>query len=228
MKKYIIPVAIILFILPSCNKDNMKLFNDQPMIYFQGDRDIDFSFSKYQVDTVRINIPIEIGGYPSNVARDIDLRIVKDSTSATEGTHFRILTEKIVLPADSLLVHIPIELINKDPELKKRKVRLYLKITPNDNFPSPYFNKQSLSMDISDILIKPKLWDAIYSGFFGVYSEAKHRKILEICNIPEIPDVYDGSSFNYKWDAYGRAVNNYYKEYYPQYDENNQVIEPWM
>ena len=114
------------------------------------------------------------------------------------------------------------------PTLKSESVRLYLRILPGGDFPKPFYQKQDLSLYISDILIKPKLWDSFYSGFFGTYSQAKHRKILEICDISEIPDQNDGGPFNYKWDAFGRAVNNYYKEFYPQKDENNQVIEPWM
>lgn len=217
-----------LVILTGCSRTNTDLFDDSPSIYFDGDLEIDFTFAKHKIDEVVIRIPVEIGGYKNSVERTFNLQIVEDSTTAIKGVHYEIMMPKIMMPADSFKVHIPIKVFNSDPSLKSEKVRLYLKLQPNENFVSGIYNKQELSLYISDILLKPSIWDNVYSGFFGVYSEAKHRKILEICDIAEIPDVYDGGSYNYKWDAFGRAVNNYYKAFYPQYDENNQVIEPWM
>lgn len=226
--RYLIILATFLTFFMSCKRNSEVFFNDQPSIYFQGDRDIDFTFSKYRSSEVTLHIPVEIGGYSKSIDRNFSLQVLPDSTTAVEGMHYKITMPVITMPADSFKIHIPIRLMNTDPKLKNEKVRLYLRLQPNENFVSGIYNKQDLSLYISDILIKPKIWDAVYSGFFGTYSQAKHRKILEIANITEIPDVYDGGSYNYKWDAYGRAVNNYYKEFYPQYDENNQVIEPWM
>lgn len=228
--KTIIKISLIaIFFLGSCTYNDLKLYNDNPSIYFAGDTDIDFTFSKYKGgNTATILIPVEIGGYKSDTDRSFTMEVVSDSTTATPSVHYKSLGTTFTMPKDSFKVHVPVEIYNNDPVLKNEKVRLYLRIVANGNFINGVFNKQELSLYISDILIKPKIWDSVYSGFFGVYSQTKHRKILEICDITEIPDIYDGGSYNYKWDAYGRAVNNYYRDNYPQYDENGQIIEPWI
>ncbi|HEY8387716.1 MAG TPA: DUF4843 domain-containing protein [Parasegetibacter sp.] len=224
----IIFFALTLLVLQSCRKNSPFLYNDKPSIYFAGDVDMDVTFSKYKTNELVLYIPIEIGGYSSSSDREVAFEVVADSTTAVEGLHYAKLPAKFIMTADSFRVHVPVTIYNNDVRLKSEKFRLYLRLVPNNNFISGIYYKQELSIYISDILLKPKIWDSKYSTFFGVYSEAKHRKILEICDIPEIPDVYDGGPYNYKWDAFGRAVNNYYRDNYPQYDENGQVINPWM
>lgn len=226
MRNTLIYLSLLCLLISCSNKE--KSFLDQPSISFPGDLDIDFTFSKFRINDTVINIPVEIGGYKMNRDRALLVKIVPDSTTAKEGLHYKAFNERVVLKADSFRVTIPVTIYNNDPLLISRKVRLYLRLQPNENFAEGIVDKQELSLQISNILLKPKIWDSRYSVFFGLYSEAKHRKILEICDIAEIPDVYDGGSFNYKWDAFGRAVNNYYKVNYPQRDENNNVIEPWM
>lgn len=226
--KNIIWFILLIMTVFGCKRNDEELFSDQPGIYFSGEPAIDFTFAKYKGDQAVVYVPIEISGYKEPYDREVRIKVVEDSTTAIAGLHYKALPERIVMPADSFQVHIPIEIYNSDPALKTGKVRLYLAIQPNDAFIAGVFYKQEFSLGISDILLKPKIWEEVYSGFFGLYSQTKHRKILELCDITEIPDVYDGGPFNYKWDAFGRAVNNYYRDNYPQYDENNKVIEPWM
>ncbi|PKO99829.1 MAG: hypothetical protein CVU13_04700 [Bacteroidetes bacterium HGW-Bacteroidetes-8] len=228
--KNIFKICIIYcLIMSSCSYNDLKTYNDKTSLYFAGDTDIDFSFTKYRGgSTAVIMVPIEIGGYKSDVDRSFKMELVNDSTTATPALHFKNPGTSFIMPKDSFKVHLPLEIYNTDPELKNSKVRVYLRIIPNETFINGVNYKQSLSVYISNILIKPKIWDSVYSMFFGVYSQNKHRKILEICDISEVPDVYDGGSYNYKWNAFGRAVNNFYRDNYPQYDENNQIIEPWF
>lgn len=225
--RYIFCLLSLCF-LAACSRTDENFFHDEASIYFAGDQDIDFTFTKYRGNEATLLIPLEIGGYKTAQPRTVGIEVVSDSTTAVAGLHYEALPAKVTLPADSFMYHLPVKLFNTDPKLKTEKVRLFLRLVPNENFQSGIFDKQEVSIEISDILVKPAIWDAVYSRFFGVYSQTKHRKILEICNIAEIPDEYDGGSYNYKWDAYGRAVNNYFKVNYPQYDENNQVIEPWL
>ena len=226
--KNIIYIILVVLTVAGCKKQKTDLYSEAASIYFAGDRLVDFTFSKYKTNEFVLHIPVEIGGYKSAADREFMIQVVPDSTTAVAGTHYKALPVKLVMPADSFKIQLPMVLYNNDPRLISEKVRLYLRLVPNSNFLSGIYYRQDLDLYISDILLKPKIWDSKYTAFFGTYSRNKHKKILEICDISEIPDVYDGGPYDYKWDAFGRAVNNFYRENYPQYDENNQIINPWM
>lgn len=217
-----------LWMVSACQKNPEFLYQDDASVHFVEPPEVEFTFSKHRTDEVLLHLPVEVGGYATSHARAIEYRILEDSTTAVAGIHYRIENADLALPADSFRTSLRLMLLNDDPALKEESRSIYIQLLPNEHFITGVAGRQHMKINMSDILLKPVIWESRYAGFFGSYSQVKHRAILMVCNITDIPDVYDGGPFNYKWDAYGRAVNNYFKENYPIYDENNQIIEPWM
>ena len=74
------------------------------------------------------------------------------------------------------------------------------------------------------MLEKPGMWDLVYGKkYFGTWSKTKYKLILQVCGVEELP-AYNGPN-RYLLKGYGMKMQNYFKENYPVYDENGQVIE---
>lgn len=213
----------------ACSQENEKMFDDQPTIYFNlkgvETDSILYSFAKTTAKEHVVEVPIEIAGY--SAGRDRRFKIVADEkrTTAKPEKHFKALEEYYVLPAGKFTTKVPVTFYCTDPLLDSVAVDLYLQILPTEDFGNGLADRQEARIQVSNLLLMPKIWNAWWKRYFGPYSKTKHKLILEICKIDEIPDTNDGERF--KWQGYGLTMLNYFKENYPVYDENGQIIEGW-
>ena len=220
--------AFIGLSLVACQTNDEKLFSDSSSIYFDlngVDKDsIVWTFAKTTDVEHVLEIPLEIAGYQANHDRTFKVKVNHELTTAQEGLHYKAIQEEQILPKNSFTTVLPITLYYKDKTLDNQSVSLQLDIIPNENFRNETIDRQTVCIKISNYLPKPKYWDMIYGpNYFGEYSKVKHKLILSVCGLDELP--------RYKYEnrkalcGYGYVMKNYFETNYPVYDENNQIIE---
>ena len=229
MKKvnYII-ISFCFALLAACS-DNEKMYDGSTAIYFNlSGNEVDsivWSFAK-TTDTLHvIDIPLEITGYPADYDRYFQIVVDKDLSTAEEGKHFQTLDNSYLLPSDEFAVNLPLTVYSTDKLLDSVTVDIVLRVIPNSDFPNTFSDRQSARVRLSNMLTKPAMWDNVYGRkYFGTWSKTKYKLILQVCEIDELP-VYNGPN-RYLLKGYGMKMQNYFRENYPVYDENNQIIDP--
>jgi hypothetical protein len=164
--------------LMSCSKDDRLLFNEPTSIYVEATPDsVDYTFatSPATVLTDTINIPFRIIGTSSESDRKISFVPRADAT-AKEGYHYKI--GEAVIRANEFSTTVPVYVFRK-AGLKDSVVTVILDLKESADFKLGYADRLNYKISITDILLKPTLWDGVWSGYFGSYSEVKFRFLLE-------------------------------------------------
>lgn len=230
MKRYNYWMALLLlFGLISCEKSQEKFFDDTATIYFnlsgvQKDS-IVWSFARTIAQEHVVEIPLEIAGYTTGYDRSFKVRVNEELTTAKAGIHYKPLADSYTLPRESFTAVLPVTVYCKDLLLDSVAVGLQIDIVPSDDFANATLDRQTVRISVSNFLQKPSMWDAVYGRkYFGTYSKVKHKLILQVCRLEELPPY--GTATRNKLVGYGMVMKNYFEENYPVYDENHQIIEP--
>lgn len=229
MKKYSWWIAILAACFwGGCSDSNEKFFNDTASLYFDltgsSVDSIVYSFAKTTATEHIVEIPVEIAGYQTDYDRKYKVVVDESRTTAKEGVHYKALDEYYVLPAASFTATLPVTIYATDRLLDTVQVYLQLKIEPTEDFGNVTLDRQQARIQVSNMLQKPSIWDQVYGPkYFGPYSRTKYKLILEVCQVDDLPQW--GSANRQKMMAMGWLMQSYFKDHYPVYDENNQVIE---
>lgn len=209
MKKNHIIIAVLLLaaVFTACKK-GLNSYEGTAGIYFRlavlqfsnnPGRDstaISYSYAKASVKDSLIAIPVQISGAPSPADREYKLTI-DPKTTAIAGTHYEILNQRFVIPANAVEQYIFINL-HRTPDMLSNNFRLVLNLEENEHFGIPMKDRlvnattgKRLSFIkhtiwVNDILKKPAAW---LDGYLGPFSRKKLFLLAEVAEIPNIGDL---------------------------------------
>ncbi len=186
----------------SCKKSELTKYEQPDMVYVYKDAfntkkdSSSYSFAikanSLMLDTVYI--PVRIMGLAADKAREVKLAPVNDLTTATDGIHYALLPYTI--PAGAYSANLPV-LVKRTADLKTKEFRLVLEIAETKDFKPGVPNTIAGSsvagaglrylIKLNDFLTKPANWDASLTSFFGTYSQAKHKFIIQVTGLAEYP-----------------------------------------
>ena len=219
---------IMLLGLAAYDTDNSMYYEGEAGLYFVDGGKADsviYSFTTTTESFIEVRIPVETLGRPVGIDRDFIVQIDENESTAIEGEDYEGFQNLYVMPANSCSSEVVFRLLYT-PKLDEGPVRLSLKLETSDIFPDILPEKRRMQVIWSNELIVPvemELWDWFYGRYFGPYSKVKHRYILSILGLTELPDKFDGARMYYM----GLKVNNYFAEH-EVYDENGNLIETWI
>lgn len=170
-------VLVLAGSLTSCEKEYEVYNADLSAVRFMLGNEPDslvYSFALMPgilVDTV--DVPVQILGFTSPNDRQVKVEVVKELTTAAEGTHFELLPCRI--PAGQI-GSIQKVVVHKTADLEQKEVYMALKIVDSPDLVVGPANERNYQIILTDRLTKPSDW----LRYFGDYSEVKHRFIIEV------------------------------------------------
>lgn len=223
----------MLMLFAACQTDNLKVYEGEAGIYFvtlNGRDSVVYSFNAVTGDYLDVSIPVEALGIPVDYERKFLVRVDENGTNAVEGVDYEELQDEYTFAAGACSSEVKFRLLYK-PALDSVSMRLNLELQTSSVFPDVLVEKQHLKVIWSNELFVPgglDDWDWWYGRFFGSYSKTKHRYILSVCGLDELPDVTSADFTDYNsMFYYGMIMNNYFEEN-EVYDENGKLIESWI
>ena len=175
--------AVAVLGMASCSNDDF-LYQDQarvrlvgPKIYTSDTDSLNFSFVSVPSNTLSktLDVDVYIMGPAASASRTASITVDADKTTATSDMYE--VPSTVVIPADSTHAVLPVVIKRSDAILNK-SVYLYIQVAESADF-APGVNEQNHLMLIwNDKISKPNNWDSL-TEFFGEYSDAKYRFMLE-------------------------------------------------
>ena len=167
-------------------------------------------------DTIRI--PIRIMGFTSPNPRKVNV-VADSATSARENIEYLILP--CTVPADSTSTLLQVVLL-KSEELDAKRLRLGLQITESSDFVPGPIEERKFKVYVTNKLTKPEGW----IGYFGDYSEAKHRFIIEVTGKGTNYNAWSQMEIIHWMGELNKALYDYNKRNpdKPLRDENGTLI----
>lgn len=242
---YIIIAALVMAAFASCKKSELTAYDQPPQVQFYKLFDnpskdsFVYSFAikppALLADTVKL--PVRISGLSVDKDRVINLKAVADSTSAVEGTDYKI--HRAIVKAGNYEDSVEIVVFRK-PDMKNAEKRLLLEIIASADFQpglvnTPAGNDQlklsggsiRMLVKVNDFLTKPSNWDQYLTTYFGPYSRVKYAFIIQVTGRSEFPFGATGLPFG-QFGAYQnmmrQALADYVKDHGPMIDENGNTI----
>lgn len=189
MKKYILYSLCCLSALGfvACKKSSLEVYQNNPRLFFSA-ADVTYSFatksSKLLQDTVLFRL--NYIGLSLDNALAAKISVVPQKTTATAGTDYELL-DKYFMPAkkfsDSLRV-----VVKRTPGIAITPVKLVLLLEGTTAYEAGLNkNGKEITFTISNILIKPDSWESYLVPYFGAYSKAKYRFIIDTLEMSDFP-----------------------------------------
>lgn len=183
-------IIAISVIFTSCEK-NIDAYENDPRIYFfERAEDLNasritaksFSFLTFPSIVVRDTflIKVKIMGLPASNDRVVRGEAIANGTSAVAGQHYQFIDGKIA--AGAVTGFLPVVLL-RSAEIRTKTVQLNLRIAETKDFKPGVTEDNFFSLSWNDSLIKPANWDTALFFFFGTYSEAKFRFVIDVTGL---------------------------------------------
>lgn len=212
----IMGMCMLLPMFTACEKDLPIYDNSQCWLKFSYSRDADslisYSFaygaSDVMIDTVKVKIQLmgNIAEYDRPIALE---QIMTGDNDAVSGEHYvpfddPELTQKYYfLPKNATIAEIPI-VLKRSASLKNANYNLKFTIKNNDVFAVGSKERSTRSILIADQLVKPNGWNGTIDYFFGKYSQAKHKFMIDTTG-----DRWDDDYFSNELYIYVSGDQNY-------------------
>lgn len=234
-------LIIVLFLsIVSCRENEGMIFEGESMVYFEDiskDKDtITFSIAP-KASGSTFEIPVVIAGYKLTTDKKMRIEIVKESSTAIDGKHYK-LQEEHIFPTNTLRSIIPIIIYKEDPELFTTTKYLTVKLVSTSDLNIAYDDRVKVVLAIT-LQLKAPGGVGYYSditafkNLFGPYSKKKHELIIEMTG-HDFWDgdygYYGGASGLYEEMDYYRPYSRTLLQYIMEnevYDENGNRIDPW-
>lgn len=256
MKKllYIICALLSLPVLNGCSEHEIPNYDGKDAIFF------DQQYGVAWFDTLRqshqiyslvsfglmiepdstIMVKIETTGYLRDYDRPFAIEIVKDSTTAIEGTEFELPERNPVIRAGQNSTYIPVT-YHRTERMSNQTVQLQIRLVPGEHFALPFgpdgigmmpkrfeggevFTELSTNSDpaihnifANALLKKPKGWNNVQ---FGGYTQKKFALILEITeaelgwNVVDFNNDENNKMSIYRSPVVAKHVSAYLMEQY--------------
>ncbi len=235
MKKYIYILSIFTALFYSCSEnDRMEFPSEQSAIYFQlfensRAKDLDslsysFAFNNKVVDTVLLQAKIMGNTMPYD--RFFKIELVDKLTTAVEEKHYKVLESRYVVPADSIYGQVPVVIYNTDPLMNSSVFRMTFRMLESDDYRLGYKERLIAKLLFTNQLVEPSTW-RVLKYFFGKYNRTKHKVFHKLFN-RDFPKKTDEIYAEYGlWQTYGKITSKFFKDNYPVYDEDGEIVESW-
>lgn len=235
MKKHFIYILVLLIsIFYACQENDKLTYTSKASIYFQLTEDhgrdhldsMSYSFATgtKTIDTFDMNV--KIIGQVVDYDRYFNVEIIPELTTAVQGDHFQALENTYTISAGEIVGSVPVVMLNTDTILRDSTLRIAIRIVESDDFKVGVKEKAEAKLLFSDMLTKPSTW-ARLKYFFGDYNRTKHKVFIQEYGIDFPENVREIYSAYGLWKAYGALLSDYFKDNYPVYDEDNEIVEPW-
>lgn len=197
MKK-IIGIVLGICLLAGCTKNEVPAYSDLDKVYFHEQRpnkiytsvlerteEVSYSFatknSTLTEDRLEIKVRLQ-GRIDQERDRVVRAEVIADSTTAVEGTHYRL--EEGVIKAGEYEGVLPLTFY-RTPDMQTEILRIKLRIADSDDLKAGLEEEAYMRVLVSDILMRPNTWPEWYG--FGAYSANKYRFVIDQLGIAEFP-----------------------------------------
>lgn len=180
-------LLVLLTGLFACKKEEVKVYDGGDRVQFTRlstkpySGDLFYSFGtkgKKVVDTMFI--PVDITGRVANFDREINIEIIPDETTATQGTDYDF--GKRIIPAGKSKGVVEL-ILRRTKKLETEIKVVSFRIATSAEF-KPGIEKQLKSkVSFYDYLVRPVSWEFMN---FGAYSVVKHKFVLYHLGFAEI------------------------------------------
>lgn len=231
MKK-IIGMIFGICLLAGCSKNEVPLYSDLDKVYFyerhyylgaqQRTEELTWSFATKSSALMEgiLEIKVRLQGRVDELRdRVVRAEVVADSTTAVEGTHFRLGDG--VIKAGAYEGVLPVTFY-RTPDMANEIFRIKLRMADSDDLKAGLEEDTYIRVLVSDILLKPANWPEWYG--FGEYSANKYRFVLDELGIEDFPLLsrYDTEYVEGKFTpaqlyAYAYELQEAYQEYRKEY-----------
>lgn len=219
----------LIFVLLSCEQEPLLEYSEEkPTVYFYINSDYNLntitkSFAAIIDSQLIVNIPVKCSGLAADYDRYFKVAVAGNST-AKEGIDFLPLEDQYLFPAGKYDTFVPITLL-RTPLLSDSTLMLTLQIEISEDFNKGEKLRLESSIIFNDALVRPSNWDATY---LKAYSKVKHIVFLRITGLDNYPTPEEAAKrkqyFQY---LVPKELSKYFRDNYPVYDENGNIIEPW-
>lgn len=195
MKQIVTLTLLYIAVCSSCKKATELTYGSEDNIYFnlidgrtQAHLDsIVYSFALFPEkaqDTILL--PLTISGNRAGTDRKFRISIVKGSTTAEEGLHYKPLEEFYTVPAGAGNARVPVIIFNEDTALANKTVRITFQLESTPDLKANLKHWDTLRVMFSNRLEKPVWWD-VWFGELGPYSRVKHELFIRTSGTAELP-----------------------------------------
>lgn len=197
---YFLLCGLAIVSLFSCDKEDvMRYDTERAAIEFAG-TSYTYSFKKSSQTIDTVSIPFNLVGYPENVTRNAEFRIVADSTTAT-AAQFHILDA--VMQPDAYDGMLRVEVKNEVGEAFE-DVRIYFEIASGKDFIAGVDTRKNCFLYLTNKLVRPGSWTTAVERYnLGTYSTAYYQFIIQVTGETEFPfrAVVPGYNNDEKWSS---------------------------
>lgn len=186
-------LVAVIGLLAACKKSELTKFYEADNVYiykdaFNTSRDsILYSFAirpaSLTADTVKV--PLRIMGTAKDRDRQVNVKVLTDSSTAKQDQDFVILPT--VIKAGEYTGNVVV-VIKRTAAMKTAELRLMIEIGESTDFKPGVPNSQPESpraggstkilIKLNDYLTKPTNWDSFLTFFFGSYSQVKYAFVI--------------------------------------------------
>ena len=215
----------------ACENDKFY-YQDEPRVRIEGPYEwaigtdsLNFSFATYpnSVQQQEMQMTLYVMGEAASTDRTAKLEVDASNTTASASQY--ILPETITIPAGKLEVPFVVTLMRSEG-LTSQTVSLSFKVVESNDFKVGVIEQNHFSMKWNDILGKPKNWDTELKEFFGEYSLAKYRFIIDTIGFGEFGNGMTWSELKNYQIMMKTALDEYNATHTsPLKDENGQLVE---
>lgn len=215
----------------ACENDKFY-YQDEPRVRIEGPYEwaigtdsLNFSFATYpnSVQQQEMQMTLYVMGEAASTDRTANLEVDANKTTASASQY--ILPETITIPAGKLEVPFVVTLMRSEG-LTSQTVSLSFKVVESNDFKVGVIEQNHFSMKWNDILGKPKNWDTELKEFFGEYSLAKYRFIIDTIGFGEFGNGMTWSELKNYQIMMKTALDEYNATHTsPLKDENGQLVE---
>lgn len=215
----------------ACENDKFY-YQDEPRVRIEGPYEwaigtdsLNFSFATYpnSVQQQEMQMTLYVMGEAASTDRTAKLEVDASKTTASASQY--ILPETITIPKGKLEVPFIVTLM-RSGNLTSETVSLFFKVVESSDFKVGVIEQNHFSMKWNDILGKPKNWDTELKEFFGEYSLAKYRFIIDTIGFGEFGNGMTWSELKNYQIMMKTALDEYNASPAgPLKDENGQLVE---
>lgn len=214
-------LAVAVAVMAACGESERLIFDEPASIYFYSSQwggdmpntlgdSVQWSFFGKTDDFTAASAELRLMATGYKVDRDREVRLVINPESTLPAEDI-IIAERIVLPANTLELVVPVG-IKRTDKLRSGIYWVEFMVEDSEDLKKGYYNQLSFRFFMTDTAIRPSGW---VQAAYGDYSIVKHRFILSVMpdiNWSSLPGVYIANNAKLR-----QAIMEYEKENGPLY-----------
>jgi len=182
----LVAVCAASLLLASCQKAEIKLYQDDPGVYFTTPT-YEYSFTENVNATSKtIYLPVKLSGMLADQVRTFSIEAIADSVTTAQNDWYEIKPGEVL--ANSIDGRIPV-VLKRNTTVDTSVVKLLVKITGSTEL-DPLFTK-TLTVSWTGKIIQPVNWKWLKYYFGTPFSTGWYTFMLENAGVPSFP--YDGT-----------------------------------